>query len=44
MLFYRTQFDNYFERQNLGQLSYFGIESLDPAIQAQIEALRDIRL
>ena len=35
------QFDDYFERQDLGQLIYFGIESHDPAVQAQIEALRD---
>jgi len=36
-----AQFDDYFERQDLGQLIYFGIESRDPAVQAQIEALRD---
>jgi putative hemolysin len=36
-----AQYDDYFERQDLGQIIYFGIESLDPAVQAQIEALRD---
>jgi hypothetical protein len=36
-----AQFDDYFERQDLGQIIYFGIESRDPAVQAQIEALRD---
>ena len=36
-----AQFDDYFERQDFGQVIYFGIESLDPAVQAQIEALRD---
>jgi hypothetical protein len=33
--------DDYFERQDLGQITYFGIDSTDPAIQAQIKALRD---
>jgi putative hemolysin len=36
-----AQFDDYFERQDLGQIIYFGINSMDPAIKAQIEALRD---
>ena len=33
--------DDYFERQDLGQIIYFGIDSMDPAVQAQIEAFRD---
>jgi hypothetical protein len=36
-----AQYDDYFERQDLGQVIYFGIDSLDPAVQAQIETLRD---
>jgi putative hemolysin len=36
-----AQYDDYFERQDLGQIIYFGIDSLDPAVKAQIEALRD---
>lgn len=36
-----AQFDDYFERQDLGQVIYFGIDSLDPAVKSQIEALRD---
>jgi putative hemolysin len=36
-----AQFDDYFERQDLGQVIYFGIDSLDPAVQAQITVLRD---
>lgn len=36
-----AQYDDYFERQDLGQIIYFGIDSLDPAIQAQIKELRD---
>ncbi len=36
-----AQFDDYFERQDLGQVIYFGIDSMDPAVQAQIESLRD---
>jgi putative hemolysin len=36
-----AQYDDYFERQDLGQMIYFGIDSRDPAVQAQIEALRD---
>ena len=34
-----AQYDDYFERQDLGQIIYFGIDSMDPALQAQIEAL-----
>ncbi len=37
-----AQYDDYFERQDLGQqFIYFGIDSMDPAVQAQIESLRD---
>ncbi len=37
-----AQYDDYFVRQDFyGQDLYFGIDSLDPAIQAQIVALRD---
>ena len=36
-----AQFDDYFERHDLGQIIYFGIDSMDPAIKSQIEALRD---
>jgi putative hemolysin len=37
-----AQYDDYFERQDLGQqFIYFGIDSMDPAIQAQIKELRD---
>jgi putative hemolysin len=36
-----AQYDDYFERQDLGQIIYFGIDSMDPAIQVQIKALRD---
>lgn len=36
-----AQYDDYFERQDLGQAIYFGIDSMDPAVQAQIKALRD---
>ncbi len=36
-----AQFDDYFERQDLGQVIYFGIDSMNPAVQAQIKALRD---
>jgi putative hemolysin len=35
-----AQYDDYFERQDLGQVIYFGIGSLNPAVQAQIETLR----
>ncbi len=36
-----AQYDDYFERQDLGQMIYFGIDSMDPAVKSQIEALRD---
>ncbi len=36
-----AQFDDYFERQDLGQIIYFGIDSMDPAVKSQIQALRD---
>jgi len=36
-----AQYDDYFERQDLGQNLYFGIDSMDPAVKSQIEALRD---
>jgi Putative hemolysin len=36
-----AQYDDYFERQDLGQIIYFGVASMDPEVQAQIEALRD---
>ena len=36
-----AQYDDYFERQDFGQIIYFGIDSMDPTVQAQIEALRD---
>jgi len=36
-----AQYDDYFERQDLGDLIYFGIDSLDPLIKSQIEELRD---
>jgi putative hemolysin len=37
-----AQYDDYFERQDLGQqYIYFGIDSMEPLVTAQIEALRD---
>lgn len=36
-----AEYDDYFELWTNGQIIYFGIDSLDPAVQAQIEALRD---
>ncbi len=36
-----AQFDDCFERQDLGQKILFGIDSLDPAPRSQIQALRD---
>jgi putative hemolysin len=37
-----AQYDDYFERQDLGQqFIYFGIESVDPDVQLQIEAFRN---
>jgi len=36
-----AQYDDYFELWTNGQIIYFGIDSQDPAVQTQIEALRD---
>jgi uncharacterized protein len=36
-----AQYDDYFERQDMGQVIYFGIDSMAPAVKSQIEALRD---
>jgi putative hemolysin len=36
-----AQYDDYFELWTNGQFIYFGIDSMDPAVQAQIVALRD---
>jgi uncharacterized protein len=36
-----SQYDDYFERQDLGQVIYFGIDSIDSALKSQIETLRD---
>ncbi len=36
-----AQFDDYFERQDLGQEIFYGIDSMDPAVKSQIMALRD---
>jgi putative hemolysin len=36
-----TQYDDYFELWTNGQIIYFGIDSMDPAVQAQIKSLRD---
>jgi putative hemolysin len=36
-----SQYDDYFERQDFDQIIYFGIDSIDPAVKSQIEALRD---
>ena len=36
-----AQYDDYFERQDLGQIIYFGIDSMNPAVKSRIEALRD---
>jgi putative hemolysin len=36
-----AQYDDYFERQDLDQIIYFGIDSMDPAVKSYIEALRD---
>jgi putative hemolysin len=36
-----AEFDDCFERQDLGQIIYFGIDSRDPAVESQIIALRD---
>jgi putative hemolysin len=36
-----AQYDDYFELWTNGQIIYFGIDSMDPALQAQIKALRN---
>ena len=37
-----AQYDDYFERQDLGQnVIYFGIDLMEPAVQAQIKTLRN---
>ena len=36
-----AQYNDYFERQDLGQVIYFGIDSMDPAVKSEIESLRD---
>lgn len=36
-----SQYDDYFERQDLGQAIYFGVDSMDPAVQSEIESLRN---
>ncbi len=36
-----SQYDDYFERRDLGQPILFGIDSSDRAVQAEIKALRD---
>jgi len=36
-----AQFDDFFERQDQGKAILYGIDSLDPDIRVQIEALRD---
>lgn len=36
-----AQYDDYFERRDLGQIIYFGIDSMDPTVKSQIEVLRD---
>ena len=36
-----AQYDDYFERQDLGGVIFFGIDSMDPVVQEQIKSLRD---
>jgi putative hemolysin len=36
-----AQYDDYFERQDLGQVINFGIDSMNPTVKCQIEAIRD---
>lgn len=36
-----AQYDDYFERQDMGGVIYFGIDSIDPMVQEQIKTLRD---
>lgn len=36
-----AQYDDFFERQDLGDSIFFGIDSLDPEVEAQIQTLRN---
>ena len=36
-----AQYDDYFELWTNGQIIYFGIDSMEPTVKSQIEALRD---
>lgn len=36
-----AQYDDYFERQDLGGTIYFGIDSMVPEVKSQIKSLRD---
>ncbi len=36
-----AQYDDYFELWTNGQIIYFGIDSMDPTVRAQIQSLRD---
>ena len=36
-----AQYDDFFELWTNGQIIYFGIDSMDPAVRAQIKTLRD---
>ncbi|MCJ7511436.1 MAG: hypothetical protein MUO23_00530, partial [Anaerolineales bacterium] len=36
-----AQYDDCFQRQDFVEIIYFGIDSIDPAVKSQIEALRD---
>jgi hypothetical protein len=36
-----AQSEDCFERRDLGQVIYFGVDSMDPAVKTQIKALRD---
>ena len=36
-----AEFDDCFERQDLGQPIMFGIDSMDPAVRSRIQAMRD---
>ena len=36
-----AQYDDYFKRQDFVEIIYFGMDSMDPAVKSQIEALRD---
>jgi putative hemolysin len=36
-----AQYDDYFELWTNGQIIYFGIDAMDPAVKSQIEALRN---